>query len=632
MTNEGQVRRVDLFLRAKYIDINTTIYKINNDEYKLYCENVDQNFDDFLKDFEYSIRVIGTPVCVTNKVPEVFETIISQISDKEIAQNFEGMPMTAIDFLNVLMGKFPEEYFYKIETTAAGKVNIRMYTLKETKGDTTHMRFLSPENRRKIQSFLDGMKLPIEFEIIEDELTEHPNVNEFTLHNPVQYIYSNNYRRNQMPDFSKRDEALWFDKIDDIFQGNFTKDDLYFFNTNDYACYVDYSSFGNIDLRNHLFLFPTVYITLPYEKNISDWLGTMRIKPDEFLELVKKDRLKVIMTQPEFRYDLDFFIEIYKANPNAVITRRALAALQQIDIVEISDNYILNDINVIRELKQFCEIASNVTKIQAKFMYETLVWPIRARRQSFQGLHYSGLIGVPSFGVNHAIEKSISTVANRDLSFEFMISSSSVHLANALNATYFPYNNPDGFTDFHFANIMGEYLNFYRNATPTKIKDFLENRQVLNRGIMPISPIDVIELNEYIPVTELEKTLSKDVIFPQSKHLMEHLANLTPEERKIKIEHYNSEVQKKINKSGKHSQVIDLGYNVLMDGVGAYTGFSALGSAFTLLKMGGNKIKQSIPGMKNLDNKINEALHNDVDKLNIHYLTKINRVARVKRF
>ena len=71
----------------------------------MYCENV----DDFLNDFEYSIRVIGTPVCITNEVPIVFETIISQISDKEIAQKFEGIPMTAIDFLNVLMGKFPEE-------------------------------------------------------------------------------------------------------------------------------------------------------------------------------------------------------------------------------------------------------------------------------------------------------------------------------------------------------------------------------------------------------------------------------------------------------------------------------------------------------------------------------------------
>ena len=101
----------------------------------------------------------------------------------------------------------------------------------------------------------------------------------------------------------------------------------------------------------------------------------------------------------------------------------------------MSDNYILNDINILKELKNFCSITKDVTKINPEVLYDMLVWPIRARRESFERLNDSGLFGMSSFGVNTAIEKRISNVVDKDLSFEFTMNSPSIHLANSLNAT-----------------------------------------------------------------------------------------------------------------------------------------------------------------------------------------------------
>lgn len=387
----------------------------------------------------------------------------------------------------------------------------------------------------------------------------------------------------------------------------------------------------NIDIRNHLFLFQTVYLTLPFEKNIEDWLKQMKIEKNEFLELIKRNRIKVTLTQPEFRYDLNFINEIYEVDPNAVITRRALATLQQIDIVEMSDQYLLNDIETIKELKKFSEIIGEATKMNPKFIYDFFVWPIRARRDSFERLNSAGLFSMAAFGVNTAIEKRISDAVKKDLSFEFTTNASPIHLANSLNATYFPFKTQDGYSDAFYANVMGEMLNFYKSANPKNIKSFIENKEKVNSGILPISPIDVIEINDYISITEFEEILSKDIIFPNSKRLIESLSELSDEQRKAKITEYNSEVSKKLNKNSQSTDVLDLGQNVVMDFAGAVTGFAAIGSAFSLLKIGGKKISSSSPLIKNIASKIEEVMHNDTDKKNIHYLTKINRVARVKK-
>jgi len=40
---------------------------------------------------------------------------------------------------------------------------------------------------------------------------------------------------------------------------------------------------------------------LPIEKSVKDWLKSMEITVDEFLELIKRRRIKIVLNQPETR-------------------------------------------------------------------------------------------------------------------------------------------------------------------------------------------------------------------------------------------------------------------------------------------------------------------------------------------
>jgi len=131
---------------------------------------------------------------------------------------------------------------------------------------------------------------------------------------------------------------------------------------------------------------------------------------------------------------------------------------------KFSDNYLFNDEQSLKEIKVLCEAGKQITKIDARSMYEMLVWPIKARRNSFNSVHASHSLIAPGYGIHHTVQDRVNKMVNKDLSLEFMMTSSSIHLSNALNATYFPFKEPNGFSDYYFANVMGTMLNFYKNC------------------------------------------------------------------------------------------------------------------------------------------------------------------------
>ena len=627
MNFEGTVRRTDLNFRGKYPEIVTTIYQITNTKFLILCIDVGEDFEKIKHDFHSSIRPLTLDIELTETAPSEFEQIITPIMDNEIAKNFEGVFQSRTTLLDLLKEKFPNIMFIDIEQSSE-TITVRTAKFRVKSGSDTSFKFLNYLDRDNIQTFLDSLKLPTQFLIREEDLdaAESNSKGDFS-----SSIRTSPLRSDTVSKFTLRDEAIWYDNLDGIFQGTFKKTDLYFYNPDEYCCYVDYSYFGNIDIRNFLFLFQTIYLTIPYDKPTELWLAESKITKREFLELVSKGRIKIALTQPDFRYDSSFLSEVYEVCENAVISRRAVSALQQIDIVEISDNYLLNDINVINQLKPLCQALAEATNTNPSHIHDSLVWPIKARRQSFERLNNAGLIGIASFGVNTAIEQQISNVLKRDLTFDFTVNAPAIHLSNSLNATYFPFITEEGYSDSYYATIMGDMLNFYKSANSKQFKSFSENKIRMNSGILPINPIDIIEVNSYIPITEFENILSKDVVFPNSKRLIESLSDLSEEDRQEKIKYYNDEVTKINNRRSKNKSVMDLGENVILDTAGALTGIGLIGSLLSITKMGKQKLLKQFPSLNRITDKVSEALNDNVDKDNIHYLTKINRVAKVKK-
>ncbi|BDU25217.1 hypothetical protein FLGSB24_19610 [Flavobacterium sp. GSB-24] len=627
MSFKGVIKRADLNLRGEYPQMSTSIYQISDSNFVIYCQNVGDNFQDIVENFNHSIRPISVPVTVVKEAPLEFQEIIDPIEDSAISKGFEGMYLSAVMLFNLLLSKFPSVRFYKIETVQTG---VKIFTARHVLNDgqsTTH-KFLSIGERSKVENFLKGMNLPFDFEVVDQHMEEE--IDDFPQYefDAIQFLHSSRLRKNNGFEFSKRDESLWFDNVDKIFEGSFKKNDLYFYNEKNYSCYVDFSIFTNIDLRNHLLLFQVVYLTPPFETKIEKWLKEANILKKEFLDLIKKGRIKLVLTQMESRYDLSFLMEAYEACPDAVITRRALAALQQTDIVSISDNYIFNDPDVLNQIGQVCALLGQETGVDSRFLMEMLTWPIKARRQSFEALHQKGTFGTSIFGINNLLERKISEQSGKDRSFEFTMFSSSIHLSNALEATYFPFGSPEDYSDQFYACLMGDFLNFYKCATGGYLNSYAENDIKAQNGVIQINPIDIIRVNDFISVTELEKEIDRFPTFSGGKLLMETLALLTEDERTEKVAHYNNEIVKKLNKGKINPNTIDLVTSVALDGLGMVTGNPLIGTAFSTLKFGGNTVRQSAVFEK-FNNKIQSAMQ-DADRMNIRYLDKISRVARIK--
>ena len=625
--NIGPVRRVDLHLRAEYPEFQTTIYRMTADDFLIHIKNLKVDFETINKEFEEKIKPILTRVKLTKKVPNNYLEIVPSMLDTEISKGLEGILMTKSEWIKLLAVKFPKIHFYKI-TDDVGVVNIHIANYKVKKGNTTQYVFLDKFSKQALEEFIDNYKSPMEFNIIVDEFDSKPSLTPgYQNDGSDAFVYVKHLTSKSI--FSQRDESLWYDNVDQIFEGNFNKTDLFFFNEREYSCYVDFSVFKNIDLRYHLLLYQMVYLTPPLDKKIEDWLKTIRISQSEFIELICRERIKLLLNQEEARYDMDFLKEVYELMPDSIVSKRAVSCLQQCDIVELSNNYIFNTPECIHELKHVSNISSKFTKVDSKYLYDLAVWPIKARRHSFEILHRSGIISASLYGVNKIINNPSSTNITEDSLFLMNVFSPSVHLAHALNATYFPFVDENGFSDAYYANVMGKMLNFFKFSTLSNLNTFTDVESVLQKGHSFISPIELIDVNTFSSILDFEDVLNKELVFPNGKRLIESLSSLSPEDQKLKIVYYNKEMNKHIKNKEKITKTFDFSVQSLNAILGLSTGMPT-GPILTAIKLGKNKFFKSFSPIKHIISKVEQAMEQTVDDKNIHFLSKINRVAKLK--
>ena len=160
----------------------------------------------------------------------------------------------------------------------------------------------------------------------------------------------------------------------------------------------------------------------------------------------------------------------------------------------------------------------------------------------------------------------------------------------------------------------------------------LRGQNEFNNSVSTINPIEVFEVNNYISIRDLEEALPVDFVGSNGKRLIETLANLSEDDRTQKIRYYNKEVNQKRNNNKRNAPWIDLGIGGLEDIIGNATGFPALGLAGAILKLAGSRLFKSKSTFRGLLDKLESSIHSDADKANIHYLTSINRVARIKEY
>ncbi|NOJ25727.1 hypothetical protein [Vibrio coralliilyticus] len=612
--HDSWCKRIDLHFRAKYPNINTRIFKVDTYRYSIVLIEEVDNFDELSKEFDESIRYITAPVFLEQSVPAQFEYELEQISDSKIPSNFEGFPLTRFDIFNHISCLSKSYVVTGIDTDHSEQTTT--ITLKG------HM---SSETKNELEAHLAKLGFPFKFLVVGGG--SHPL--EITPENEVFSITSSRAQAHLNCDFLERDENLWFKNVEAFYDGSFKKDDLYFYDSNKTSCLVNFSLFQNANLRNHLLLYDTVYCELPLQERMSDFLNEQMISRDELLHLVQRGRLKIVNTQPESRLDYGFLNEVYQTCPNSVVSRRALAALNAIDLVSINQSYIMNHASSELNLNRFIKEISALTRIDQALLSKLMLWPKFALRHSFSSLHQAGPKGIASYGVNNPISAIFKQMGSDKIGFEFTVSSDQIHLAHALDSTYFPFFTKDSkYTDHPFVATMGSMLNFYKSATIDSLPDLISSADTQpwksnNRTIDLISTFDI---NSYIPVTEFEREISSSIIRSGMNSLFAELYDLNREERSERILHYNSEVSRALSSKDVSRHALDLGE----DAMGLMVPFFATGSK--LIKAGTQKAIDKFPAVKEFSEFIEDKTQkNNQSERNVSILSKINRVARLKQ-
>lgn len=427
--------------------------------------------------------------------------------------------------------------------------------------------------------------------------------------------------------FIERDEALWYDNVERIYDGSYQKSDLYFFDSSKTACLVNFSKFKNANLRNHLLLYDVVYCILPLVENMSSFLNNQKISRDEILRLVKRERLKIINMQPENRLDYGFMNEAFQENPSSVVSRRALSALCAIDLVEMNQSYILSDPELDNYIHPLIQEVSNLTGRDVYTTSNFLLWPKQALRRSLDSLNQAGPMGISRYGVNNPIMDSLPAEVKEKLGFEFTVHSDQIHLSHALNATYFPFFvDGEKYSDHPYALIMGEMLNFFKNSSYQNISNLFNNDPTVPMQNSSLGLISAFDINDYIPVLEFEEEISSSVVRKGMNSLFSELNLLDKEGRRQRIFEYNVEVEKALRNKNVSKHALDLGD----DALGLFVPLWATGKK--LLKGTTRMAMDKFPAIQNVSEFIEDKTitKNDRDR-NITILSQVNRVAKLKR-
>jgi hypothetical protein len=228
--HSGQARRIDLHLRTKYPLLKTRLFKIENNRYCIFISNPEIDIESLSKEFDYSIRFVTAPVTLINKIPENYNEELQVISDDNIPCAFEGLPLNVGNFINLIRCKYPDIIVSDIEEDHGS------HTI------TVHLFGHVDESiKESIQKTLDGFKCSYKC-LVKGGSDKKPALDKPAKSDADEVFFiraSSLSRLGQDLPFLKRDEALWFDNLEKIYKGEFTKDDLFFFNSTETSCFVN---------------------------------------------------------------------------------------------------------------------------------------------------------------------------------------------------------------------------------------------------------------------------------------------------------------------------------------------------------------------------------------------------------
>lgn len=614
--------RLELRFRVRYPYFITNLFKLSERHYVVNtANNSEHSFDELTE--EMSLMQVmwaeNLTVRVSQNEPEKYLYTLEPLSLQDCLDINLYEPKIE-DVSRMLVVKYPKLDFGELEIDRKNlRITVPILSSDNNIGDLV----------LSIEEFLNDLGFAFKFECKVSEGI-----------NPIQYNSSNIFiiapskSNSTKLSYFLEEEEFWFDRATDIYNGKITKVNNPFISDQETSCYSNFMLDG-INIRNHLMLFDTVYITLPLEDRMSDFLNSQRIQKKEIVELASKGRIKLVLVQPEDRMDMNLIEQVFEANPKAILGRRGVSALCAIDLVEINNKYLFSSPEFLSSLPDIISTLGTVVPQKSRKQFlELITWPLRALSESYQVFSSIGTFGFSRLGVNDVL---LSLLDNKlgDFQLEFSIFSEPIHIASALNSTYIPFELKDNnFSDYYFARMMGSLINMYKNLNEASVAEHLSGNK-LDQNILSLDDIRLFEINDFDSLYSFEDVFSIPSTRRKASSLMGYLASLSPEERSAAIQKYNTEIEKSQSKKFNAKDTMDIAMDVkdifLEDGVPGYS-FVMRGLDYLNTK-GRAKFKSVDKIMEKLEQIGNTRVNKKTNQHDreMDFLSKISRVARIKK-
>lgn len=532
LREKGLVKRCDLTLRTKYLGLETEIFELEPFSFVIYCKNYCDYFEDISSYFNQSIKIAGVGVALVKKRPEIYLCLIENISMSNIVDGFKASVITFDDLDNFIRSKFHDVDILKVEIPEEG-LNYRI---------SIHVSPSTNETRiAEMTDFLTHADIGTDDITIKKSFDSSDNLiarrDKSKYNNALKHVHL--YVDKSLP-FTINEADYWYENAENIYNGCITRNDLSFFRQNSLKCYLDFSSFNNINLRNVLLIYDTVCISLPLEKNLPQFLEHQDMNLSELIELVEMGKVVVFLPHQENSYDKKLLIDLYNCDQNAIVGRYGINTLIASYFIDIK-NQFEKRFPKINDLASFLNTESlrNQNPL-IQTLANIVTWPITAAANSFMLLNNSSPIFIGSIGVNKVIADTFKEHKMYDnLKFELNVNSLSTHMSAALQSTYFPFVadelNSNSYSDAFVSKVMSDYLKMY-NYDMNK----LENINTINReNEREHNYLELFDCKNNTKITRVAR-LADDYHTPEGfRNLLSNLDKMDPQTRKQRLRDYN---------------------------------------------------------------------------------------------
>ena len=602
LLDAGCVKRDDLHLRLKYYGLKTKIYAVAPYHYAIEILNCHDMYEEIKKDFDRCIRRLGNWVDLVKEKPaEILEEIEPLIN---IAHNNEGIFLTHKMFESLLVRRFSHVNFLSTKVEHQNGIVEKIVVGKETKASDID----------EIKQFILDMNLGYSEVVVEKTEQERMAL----YHNEVDIACTD--KRFQ---FSVDDSDFWFENVEKIYSGEVTAEHLRFFDKNKTKCYLDFSVWENrnINIRSNVLLYDTVYISFPLDINFEEFLRQQNLTIDDLRELVERGKLVILLPNTESRYNCHIIEELYRLNHNSVVSKRGINALMATYYCDLERQYMSFWKGNEAILESLCIECMKSKDEMIRRVSDVLLWPIKAKTESFELLTSYSPLKLPSIGANTLFDMSIRNMErSKDVEFELVVNSNSIHIASALHATYFPFYTGEAneqYTDAGVADVLGRVLNSYRYYDANQRSSLSSYQEVLNKernAIYLLRSENNVSMKHILDYQEKYNTTQT------LKNILQKLVQLEPLEREQKIREYNN----LIAEIGKEKIGMTNILNYILSGAGFIPGVGTGASIVSL-------ILQIFEDLQLKEKWRLEKLKNDngSTKDEVYLLDRLSRVAKI---